>query len=100
MRECRAAVVLQRAKHWIGVDLVSHRRQKPAAVVAGEVVSKGDDRATVVEEGSTGSASIQHGIIDLRRPSCPVEDGAAAVAEVAAGGVAAESAVFYRQRVT
>jgi len=58
MRKCWAAVVLQGTKNRISVDLVARTGQKTAAIIAGEVVTKGADRAAVVEEGSAASASI------------------------------------------
>src|SRR6266542_4272372 len=39
MCECRAAIVLQWAKHGIGVDLIARFGQDTAAVVATEIVS-------------------------------------------------------------
>src|SRR5262245_52163021 len=41
-----ATVVLERAKHRIGSELVAGRRQKPTAIVAAEVVTVRGDRAT------------------------------------------------------
>ena len=58
MCKCWTAVVLQGTKDRISVDLIAPPGQKPAAIIAGEVVTKGADRATVVEEGSAASASI------------------------------------------
>ena len=45
MGEGRAAVVLERAEHWIGVDLVAGRIQETAAIIAAEIVAVRDDRA-------------------------------------------------------
>jgi len=38
MRECGAAIVLQRAKHRIGINLIARTGQDTAAVVAAEIV--------------------------------------------------------------
>jgi hypothetical protein len=40
VREGRAAVVLQRSKHRIGIDLIAGRREKTAAIIAGEVITE------------------------------------------------------------
>ena len=45
MRECGAAIVLQWAKHRIGIDLIAGTGQDPAAVVAADIVTERCDRA-------------------------------------------------------
>jgi hypothetical protein len=43
--KCRAAIVLERTEHWVGVDLVPGRSQKTAAIIAAEVIAVRRDRA-------------------------------------------------------
>ncbi len=88
MREGRAAVVLQRTEHWIGVDLIAGAGQHTAAVVAGKVVTKRGERANAFD-GSTGSASIQDRISHLHRSSAVVPDSTAR-----RGRVAIKRAIF------
>jgi len=64
VREGWAAVVLQRAEQWIGVDLVAGRSQVTAAIIAAQVVAMRGDRALVVEDIYARSAGIQDGIPD------------------------------------
>ena len=40
-----AAVVLERAEQWIGVDLIAAAIQETAAIIAAEVVAARSDRA-------------------------------------------------------
>src|ERR1700720_4581149 len=92
MGESRAAVVLERAEHWIGVDLVAAAVQETAAIIATQVVAARGDRASIVKDVRARSASIQDGIPDIERGV--VRDAAAANA----GPVAADRAVGDRQR--
>ena len=50
MRKGWAAVILQRTKQRIGIDLIARAGQITAAVIAAEIVSIGCDRATVVKD--------------------------------------------------
>src|SRR5207249_5059546 len=40
MRECRTAIVLQWAKHWIRVDLIAGTSQNASAIIATEIVTE------------------------------------------------------------
>jgi hypothetical protein len=92
MRKRGAAVVLQRAQHWVGINLIARATQDTASIIAGKVIPKGCDRATIVENRSAERAGIQDSIPD-RRLSC-VEQKTAAIA----CRVAADGAVHHRQR--
>ncbi|PYJ48569.1 MAG: hypothetical protein DME87_12235 [Verrucomicrobia bacterium] len=96
MREGASAVTLQRAEQRIGVDLIARAGQHAAAVIAGEVVTQGGERADV-EDGSAGRASVHDGIPHLDYRSSKVVDRAAII-----GGsrVAAKGAVLQYQRLT
>jgi hypothetical protein len=48
MREGWAAVVLQRAEQWIGIDLVARAVQVSAAVVATKIVSVGSNCSALI----------------------------------------------------
>ena len=50
MRKGWAAVILQRTKQRIGIDLIARASQVAAAIIAAEIVSIGCDRATVVKD--------------------------------------------------
>ena len=50
MGEGRAAVILQRAKERIGIDLVARTSEEPAAVIATEIVAVRCDRAAAVSD--------------------------------------------------
>src|SRR5437016_13943795 len=39
MGQSRTAIVLERAEHWIGIDLIACRREEPAEVIAAQVVA-------------------------------------------------------------
>ena len=58
MGERRAAIVLERAKYWIGVDLVFGAIEEACAIVVAEVVPVGDNRATVVVHVRAHVASV------------------------------------------
>ena len=45
MRKGRAAVVLEWAEHWLGVDLIAASGEEAAAVVIDEIVAVRGDRA-------------------------------------------------------
>ena len=51
VRKGCAAVILQRTKQRIGIDLIARAIQIPAAVIAAEVVSKRRDGAVFIEDG-------------------------------------------------
>ena len=73
MRKGWAAVILQRTKQRIGVDLIARASQITAAVIAAEVVSKRRDGAAVIEDVFARCAGIQDCVGDLNDlplPSC------------------------------
>jgi hypothetical protein len=45
-----AAVVLQRAKYRIGIDLVAGAVQKTPAIIAADIVSVRGDRAAIIKD--------------------------------------------------
>jgi hypothetical protein len=57
VRERRAAVILQRAKQRIGIDLIARAIQVAAAVIAADIVSMRRDGAAVVEDVFARSTS-------------------------------------------
>ena len=65
VREGWAAVILQRTKQRIGIDLIARAGQITGAVIAAEVVSKRRDGAAVIEDVFTGRAGIQNYVGDL-----------------------------------
>ena len=65
MRERRTAVVLQRTKQWIRVDLIARSSQITAAVIAAEIVSKRRDGAEIVKDVCTQCTGIQDYVGDL-----------------------------------
>ena len=65
MRKGWAAVILQRTKQRIGVDLIAWASQITAAVIAAEVVSKRRDGAAVIEDVFARCAGIQDCVGDL-----------------------------------
>jgi len=89
MREGRAAVILQRTQHWIDVNLIAGASEDTTPIVAGKVISKRHDRATVVENRSANRvSSIQDGIADLCRSAIidsPPREEPQVVAEGAIG---------------
>jgi hypothetical protein len=58
MGECRPAVVLQWAKYWIGVDLVSWTVQITTAIIAAEVVTKRGNCSTIIEDVFANVAGV------------------------------------------
>ena len=66
MSERRAAVVLQRAKQRIGVDLIARPMQIAAAIIAADVVSVRRDRAAVVENVFARCACIEDCVGDFK----------------------------------
>ena len=87
-----AAIVLQRAKQWIDVDLIAWARQNAAAIIAAEIITVRRNGAAAVKEITAGSAGIQDGVYDLE---CPAIPNAASIVR----RIAAESAVGYEQRL-
>ena len=67
MSKGRTAVILQRAKQRIGIDLVASCREKTAAVVAAEIVTIGADCTVDVEHVFSRSAGLQNCVPDLQR---------------------------------
>ena len=65
MGKGRAAVVLERAEHGLGVDLVAGRSQEAAAVIAAEIVAERGNRACIVRDVGARRAGLQDGIPDL-----------------------------------
>ena len=65
MRERRAAVVLQRTKQRIGVDLIARAGQITAAVIAAEVVSMRGDGTAVSEDVFARCTGIEDCVGDL-----------------------------------
>src|SRR6266496_6349510 len=92
MREGGAAIILQRTKQGIDVDLVASRREETAAVVVAEIVAERAHRTGRIVEIFTRSAGIQDSASD-RHHRAAVVDPASNVA----GPVAAKSAVAQRQ---
>ena len=45
-----AAVILKRAKHRIGIDLVAWAVQKTAAIIATDIVAISDKAATIIKD--------------------------------------------------
>ena len=65
MSKGRTAVVLQWAKHRIGVDLVTGRGQITAAIVAAQVVTMRGDRAGAIVDILARNTGIQNRIGDV-----------------------------------
>ena len=65
VRKGWAAVILQRTKQRIGVDLIARASQITAAVIAAEIVSKRRDGAAVIEDVFARCAGIQDCVGDL-----------------------------------
>ncbi len=93
MRERRTAVILQRTKQRIGIDLIAGTNQKTAAVIAADVVSIGRNRAAVVNDVFSRDAGVEDRISSFK---CPTELPSQIVDATAGGGrVPAERAVSY-----
>ncbi len=45
-----AAVILKRAQHRIGIDLVAWAVQKTAAIIATDIVAMSDKAATIIKD--------------------------------------------------
>src|SRR6266511_802029 len=88
MRECGAAIVLQWAKHRIGVDQIAGTGQDTAAVVAADIVAKRCDRAGVIDDISSCCAGFEdracHNNRRLTTIVAKAIDAAAVVSRVAA----------------
>src|SRR4029077_4251431 len=91
VREGGATVVLKRAKHRIGIDLVAGRCEKTAAIIAGKVVTERGDHAGSIENG----ARVKHGVGKLRYRAVVVD---AAPARRSNGRVIAKRAVEHVHR--
>ena len=65
MRERRAAVILQRPKQRIGIDLIARPVQVAAAIVAADIVSMRRHRAAVVENVFAQCAGIENRVRDF-----------------------------------
>ena len=59
MSQCRAAVILQRAKDWIGVDLIAGSIQIAATVVAANIVTVRGDCADIIENAMSPRADVE-----------------------------------------
>ena len=59
MRECRTAVVLQRAKHRIGVDLIAGAIQITASIIAANIVAVRGDCAEIIENTMSSRADVE-----------------------------------------
>ena len=59
MRECRAAVVLQRAKHRSSIDLVARAIQITASIVAANIVAVRGDCAEIIENTMSSRADVE-----------------------------------------
>src|SRR4029453_16634647 len=90
MRECGPAIVLQWAKHRIGIDLIARGGQHTAAVVAAEIVAgrpyepPGDTEITSCRTG------LQDGVSDPYSTPGAMDAAAAATGRVAAEGAVAD----------
>lgn len=91
MRECRTAVVLQRAQQWLGVDLIPGACQHARAIIAAEIVSMRDNCAAVIGDIRTRVASFQDGVSNFQ--CLGVKDASAET-----GRVTAKRAVSHRKR--
>src|SRR5437762_1473289 len=77
MGEGWTAIVLERAEHGIGVDLVAGRSQEAAAVIAAEIVAARGDRALVVKDVAARGASFEDSIPDLKYCIAAADEDAA-----------------------
>jgi hypothetical protein len=67
VRKGWAAVILQKTKQRIGIDLIARADQIPAAIIAAEVVSKRRDGAAFIEDVFARCAGIQDCVGDVNR---------------------------------
>src|SRR4030095_3398576 len=79
MGECGTSVVLQWAKHRIGIDLVAGSSQRAAAVVAAEIVPKRVGRAGFIVdpagvEDRTADPQCRKNVDDTVDAECAIED--------------------------
>ena len=91
MSERGPPIILERAEHWIGVDLIAGRGEKAAPVITAKVVTQRGDRPGIAKDGRGYSASVYNRIPD---------PGHVAVVDGAAGGrarVTTDRAVGNRQ---
>ena len=69
MRERRTAVVLQRAKQRIGIDLIAWAIQVTAAVIAADIISARRNCTVIVEDVLTRCARIENCIPGSEHPA-------------------------------
>ena len=50
MGERWSTIVLQGAQHWIGIDLVAWAVQKPAPIIAADIVAMSDKAAAIIKD--------------------------------------------------
>ena len=89
MSEGWTAVVLQRAKQRVSIDLIARASQIATSIIIAEIVTVRSDGASVVDNISSGIASFQNRV-------CQIYGGLAGIVNTAAvkiGCVAAKRAV-------
>src|SRR5262249_22935814 len=95
MGECRTSVILQRSKHRIGIDLVTHSCQNAAAIIVAEVITVRRS-STVINDVSSPfspkSSGLKNSVSNRCRPT--VID---ATAHARVSPVSAKSAVAHGQ---
>jgi hypothetical protein len=67
MSKCWAAVILEWAEEWVGIDLVTGPGQKTAGVIAANVVAVRGNGAAVIKDVNAGGACFQNGIPKVER---------------------------------
>jgi len=81
MSECRAAIVLQWTKYWIGIDLIARASQETAAVVVANVIAMRGNRAIAVIDVFASGAFFEDRIPNLdnswRAPSAGIGNSSA-----------------------
>src|SRR5436190_23402950 len=106
MGESRTAIVLERAKHWIGIDPVAHRSQKAVSIITAEIVAVRSDEATNI---AARRAGFQDRVANLKLDAgedivtAIIADRAmrdAATARDTATGVAGDGAILNGQGPT
>src|SRR6476620_9598840 len=91
MSECRPTVVLQRAKHRIGIDLIAGAIQITAAVIAADIIAVRGHRAKAAKD-VVRLATVQDGVSNLDGLAIPDTTAVAVVKDQ----VVAESAIADR----
>src|SRR5437773_10130773 len=92
MGEGRTSVILQWAKHRIGIDLVTHSCQNAAAIIVAEVITVRGS-STVINDVSSPSPSLKNSVPNRYRPAAVVD-----AATDVGGPVAAKRALGESQR--